>query len=80
MDVAETLTQNTARFLRGAGYMRNRMEYPRWAGRKYTAREFLRIWHYTKEFHLENRKRQALLTLAIQPFTGIRAEWIDSEM
>jgi hypothetical protein len=56
------------------------MEYPRWSGRKYAAKEFLRVWHYTKGFHIKDRKRQAVLTLAMQPFTGIRAEWVENNM
>lgn len=72
-DKLEYNTTKTMKFLRRTGY--KNMDYPRWQSIRYCAKYLLGKWQFYQEQNHIVEKRQVLLVIAFQPFSGLRGEW-----
>lgn len=78
-DHIEFLLSSTATWLQGAGYMKYGMNYPRRSGIKYGAKYALEKWNYCRTNSYPVDRQIALHVLALQPFSGIRPEWVEKK-
>lgn len=80
MEKLERLSWDTANFLKRKGYMRLGMDYPRWKSIVYGSKHTLSLWHYCKKHNYQLCSKQALHVIAMQPFSGLRPEWVESNL
>lgn len=69
----EVLTPVTRKFLIRAGYLNKGLNYPRFDGIKYLAKEALNYWRANKYTSTSHAKR----TILAQTFSGITPEWLE---
>jgi len=74
-EMLESITVDRLKWLSGCGF--TGMNYPRWDSIRYAAAYYLDIWNYSSG---SRTPAMARFVIAMQPFSGIKQEWVERNM